>query len=148
MGWGSQSLLPLFHVSAQDTVSCTASGLGVLPLPAPPYSEVREKEPLSLECWTSGLGWNATHLEEACPDLPWGACWLLTSHYHVLSSSEHFSLTDIFMFIYLGIFGFVWFLVFLSIISLSPYLQQHIISSIEEGTHLSGSMPHPQHPAQ
>lgn len=31
---------------------------------------------------------------------------------------------------------------------LSPYPQQHIISSIEEGTHLSGSMPHPQHPAQ
>lgn len=45
-------------------------------------------------------------------------------------------------------FWFCCFLGFLSIISLSPYPQQHIISSIEEGTHLSGSMPHPQHPAQ
>lgn len=71
-------------MSVQDTVSCTASGIGVLPLPAPPHSEVREKEPLSLGYWTPGLGWNAIPIRKR-PFLTslQTACWPLMSHYHV-----------------------------------------------------------------
>ena len=74
----SQSLSPLLCVSVQDTVSCTASGIGVLPLPAPPHSEVREK------VLNTGLGWNAISMRK-WPFLTslQTACWPLMSPYHI-----------------------------------------------------------------
>ena len=78
------SLSHLSSVRQCKTVNCTASGIGVLPPPAPPHSEVREKESLSLEYWTPGLGWNAIPIQKRCflTSLQI-ACWPLTSHHHV-----------------------------------------------------------------